>query len=305
MVSLVRVSEPNPRRLLLVHAHPDDEVTTTGITMARHAARGDQVTLVTCTLGEEGEIVSDRLKHLHDEGTLAAHRITELQAAMEALGVTDFLRLGGDHRYRDSGMRYGENGEVRPADTLHDDCFWRADLREAADELVPVIRDRRPEVLITYDQYGNYGHPDHIQAHRVAMYAAQLAGIPTYRRDLGEAWVTPRLLWSTISETWFRHGLRVMRDAGHAEEGFGDLDPDGPMPPMVKPDEDIAVIVHDPSLVDRKLAAFRAHESQIASDGWFFRMGDVVGEDAWSREWFVLAGGTPLPPGADDVFAGL
>lgn len=292
-------------RLLLVHAHPDDEVTTTGLTMARHAAAGDQVTLVTCTLGEEGEIVVDHLKHLAEDGGLAQHRVGELTRAMAALGVTDFLRLGGDGRYRDSGMRYGEHGEVLPADTLHDDCFWRADLLQAADELVPVIRDRRPEVLITYDQYGNYGHPDHIQAHRVAMYAAQLAAVPTYRPDLGAAWATPRILWSTIAESWFREGLRRMRDAGHVEEGFGDLDPEGPMPPMVTPDADIAVAVDAPELVDRKLAAFRAHESQIAADGWFFAMSDLVGVDAWAHEWFILAAGVPVPEGATDVFAGL
>ncbi|GAB3698765.1 N-acetyl-1-D-myo-inositol-2-amino-2-deoxy-alpha-D -glucopyranoside deacetylase [Mariniluteicoccus flavus] len=289
---------------MLVHAHPDDEVTTTGLTMARHAAAGDQVTLVTCTLGEEGEIVADHLSHIGEEGRLAEHRITELAQAMEELGVTDYLRLGGDHRFRDSGMRYGENGEVLPADTLHDDCFWRADLLAAANELVPLIRDRRPEVLITYDEFGNYGHPDHIMAHRVTMYAAQLAAVPAYRHDLGEAWQVPRILWSTTAESWFRHGVRVMRDAG-LTEGFGEMDPDGPMPPMVKADADVAITVHAPELMDRKLAAFRAHASQIATDGWFFKMADLVGVDAWSREWFVLAAGAPVPDGADDVFAGL
>lgn len=289
---------------MLVHAHPDDEVTTTGLTMARHAARGDRVTLVTCTLGEEGEIVVDHLKHLHDDGGLSHHRITELEKAMAELGVTDFLRLGGDHKYRDSGMRYGENGEVLPADTLHDDCFWRADLLAAANDLVPVIRDRRPEVVITYDQYGNYGHPDHIQAHRVAMYAVQLAGVAAYRPDLGAAWATPRVLWSTVAESWFRQGLRLLRDAGQADE-FGGLDPDGPMPPMVHGDSEIGVTVHDPTLVERKMAAFRAHESQIAPDGWFFKMADLVGTDAWATEWFVQAGGVPLPEGATDIFAGL
>lgn len=295
----------SPRRLLLVHAHPDDEVTTTGLTMARHAAAGDQVTLVTCTLGEEGEIVAPHLQHIGDEGRLAEHRIGELTRAMAELGVTDFLRLGGDHRYRDSGMRYGENGEVLPADTLHDDCFWRADLLEAADLLVPVIRDRRPEVLITYDQYGNYGHPDHIQAHRVAMYAAQLAAVPGYRPELGPDWQIRRILWSTMSEQWFRAGLRAMRDAGLGDQGMAQLDPDGPLPPMVVGADRIAVEVHAPEFTEAKLAAFRAHESQIAADGWFFQMADVMGADAWSREWFMLAAGTPLPEGADDVFAGL
>ena len=90
-------------------------------------------------------------------------------------------------------------------DVLREGIFWTADLLEAANELVPVIRDRRPQVLVTYDEIGNYGHPDHIQAHRVAMYATQLAGVPSYRRDLGEPWTVARVFWSTMSKS---------RDAG-------------------------------------------------------------------------------------------
>ncbi|WP_229119069.1 N-acetyl-1-D-myo-inositol-2-amino-2-deoxy-alpha-D-glucopyranoside deacetylase [Enemella evansiae] len=296
---------PEPHRLLLVHAHPDDEVTTTGVTMARAVADGAQVTLVTCTLGEEGEIVVDDLKYLgaDRDGGLGEYRIGELNAALGALGVTDSLRLGHDGKYRDSGMATDDQGRVVPVDLVHDEAFWRADLREAATDLVPVIRDRRPEVLITYDDYGNYGHPDHIQAHRVAMYAAQLAAIPAYRPDLGEAWQVRRILWTTMSESWMREGLRQMRAAGDTES-WGGMDPEGPMPPMVRPDDQIALTVSAPELVDRKLDAFRAHRTQISFDSPFFQMAETYPQ-AWANEWFVHAGGEALPAGATDIFAGL
>ena len=159
------------RRLLLVHAHPDDESIGTGATMARYAAEGAQVTLVTCTLGELGEIIPPSLSYLAegDGGRLGEYRIGELNAACAELGVTDHRFLGGPGRWRDSGMM-GTAGNDDPR------CFWRADVDEAADALLGVIREVRPQVLVTYDANGFYGHPDHIQAHRVAMRAFQQAG---------------------------------------------------------------------------------------------------------------------------------
>ena len=176
------------RRLMLVHAHPDDETINNGVTMAKYSSEGAAVCLVTCTLGEEGEVLVEDLAHLAPDQNddLGLHRVGELKLAMEILGVTDYLRLGGDGRFRDSGMAYAPDGRAIARDVLREGIFWTTDLLEAANELVPVIRDRRPQVLITYNEIGNYGHPDHIQAHRVAMYATQLAGVPSYRRDLGE-----------------------------------------------------------------------------------------------------------------------
>jgi N-acetyl-1-D-myo-inositol-2-amino-2-deoxy-alpha-D-glucopyranoside deacetylase len=159
------------RRLLLVHAHPDDESIGTGATMARYAAEGAQVTLVTCTLGELGEIIPPDLAHLgaDAEDRLGPYRIGELDAACAALGVTDYRFLGGPGRWRDSGMM-GTEGNDDPR------CFWRADLDQAAGALLGVIREVRPQVLVSYDANGFYGHPDHIQAHRVAWRAFQQAG---------------------------------------------------------------------------------------------------------------------------------
>ena len=304
----VTESEPD-RRLMLVHAHPDDETIVDGATMAKYVAEGAAVCLVTCTLGEEGEVLVEDLAHLAPDQTddLGAHRLGELKLAMEILGVTDFIRLGGDGRYRDSGMAYDDEGRAIPRDVLREGIFWTADLLEAANELVPVIRDRRPQVLITYNEIGNYGHPDHIQAHRVAMYATQLAGVPSYRRDLGEPWMVARVYWSTMSKSEIFAGIQALRDAGDTET-FKELDPDGPLSSMMSDDADIAVEMDGRPWVAQKLAAMRAYATQITADGPFFAGADVLGDDRWAREYYRLASGVPLPAGdgwADDLFAGL
>ena len=140
--------------------------------MAKYVSEGVGVTLVTCTLGEEGEVLLPELSHLasDQDDALGAHRREELAAAMSVLGITDWRLLGGPGRFRDSGM-IGTPANERP------DCFWRTDLLTAAIELVAVLREVRPQVVVTYDDFGGYGHPDHIQAHRVTHYAVALAVI--------------------------------------------------------------------------------------------------------------------------------
>ena len=162
--------------LLLVHAHPDDESIETGATMARYAAAGVPVTLVTCTLGELGEVIPADLAYLAAGrgDLLGKYRIGELEAACAALGVRDHRFLGGPGRWRDSGMM-GLPSNDDPG------CFWQADLDEAVLGLVAIIREVRPRVMVSYDDRGFYGHPDHIQAHRVAWRAFQLAGDPGLR----------------------------------------------------------------------------------------------------------------------------
>jgi N-acetyl-1-D-myo-inositol-2-amino-2-deoxy-alpha-D-glucopyranoside deacetylase len=301
-------SEP-ARRLMLVHAHPDDETIMDGVTMAKYVAEGAAVCLVTCTLGEEGEVLLDDLAHLSAEqgDDLGSHRFGKLKLAMEILGVTDFIRLGGDGRFRDSGMAYDAEGRAIPRDVLREDTLWTADLLEAANELVPVIRDRRPQVLITYDEIGNYGHPDHIQAHRVAMYATQLAGVASYRRDLGEPWTVARVFWSTLSKSRMMAGIQALRDAGDFET-FQGFDPDGPLSSLLSDDADIAVEIDGRPWVSLKISAMRAHATQITPDGPFFAGGEAVGEDRWASEYYRLAVGVPLPGcegWVDDLFAGL
>jgi N-acetyl-1-D-myo-inositol-2-amino-2-deoxy-alpha-D-glucopyranoside deacetylase len=299
-------------RLLLVHAHPDDETIQNGATMAKYAAEGRGVTLVTCTAGEMGEILVPELEHLaaDREDRLGEHRRGELDAALKELGVTDHRYLGGFGTYRDSGMQWHEDGYAIPADTgpdSHPNTFWHADLTEAADHLVPIIREVRPQVLITYDQFGNYGHPDHIQAHRVAMYAAQLAAVPSYRKDLGEPWDIPKIYWSAMSESRMREGLRRLRDAGQ-QTTFDGIDPEGPLP-MTTPDEDIAAVVDGNDYVEAKLAAMRAHATQIETDGPFFALSNNLGNQVWGLEFYRIAKGVRGPVGDDgletDLFAGL
>ena len=298
---------------MLVHAHPDDETIANGATMARHAAEGGLVTLVTCTLGEEGEVLVPELEHLgaeHDDA-LAPQRLRELTDAMGLLGVTDFVRLGGDGRYRDSGMAYDDKGRAIARDVLRDGIFWTADLLEAANHLVALVRDRRPQVLVAYNEIGGYGHPDHVQAHRVATYGTLLAGVPSYRTDLGEPWTVDRVVWSTMSATRMREAVAQLRAAGDTETFAGFEDADGDVP-MVSVDADIAAVVDGSAYVAQKLDAMRAHATQIRPDGTFFAGGKMSVDAMWSHEFYRFASGVPFPTGpdgapvwAEDLFAGL
>ena len=277
--------------------------------MAMYVAEGRGVTLVTCTAGEMGEILVPELEHLasdRDDG-LGEHRRGELDAAMAALGVDDHRFLGGFGAYRDSGMKWHEDGHAIAADDIHDNAFWRADLNEAADHLVRVIREVRPQVLVTYDQFGGYGHPDHIQAHRVAMYATQLAAVTSYKKEFGEPWDIAKIYWGAMSETKMRESLRTIREGGDTES-FKGMDPDGDMGPFVTPDDQLAARVDGTAFIDSKMAALAAHRSQIAQDGFFFS-GAESGHAFWGEEFYRLAKGRPGPVGDDgleaDLFAGL
>jgi N-acetyl-1-D-myo-inositol-2-amino-2-deoxy-alpha-D-glucopyranoside deacetylase len=296
--------------LLLVHAHPDDESINNGATMAKYAARGTRVTLVTCTLGEEGEVLVPELAHLaaDNDDALGPHRKTELDQAMKELGITDHRFLGGEGTYRDTGMAWHEEGHAVPGEVVKDDTFWRADLTEAANHLVEVIREVRPQVLVTYDQFGNYGHPDHIQAHRVAMYAAQLAAVPSYRLDLGQPWDIAKIYWVAMSESRMREGLRRLRDSGDTGT-FEGMDPDGPLPPFITPDELISCTVDGSDFAEAKMRAMKAHATQIEVDGPFFALSNNLGSWIWGTESYRIAKGTPGPVNdagvEEDLFAGL
>ena len=303
------MSDTPAQRLLLVHAHPDDESIGTGATMAAYVERGDGVTLVTCTSGEMGEILVPEWTHMaaDQDDTLGEHRRGELATAMKELGVTDHRFLGGPGRFRDSGMKWHEKGYAIAADDTHENAFAKADLTEAADLLVEVIREVRPQVLVTYDQFGNYGHPDHIQAHRVATYAAALAAVPSYRLDLGEPHDIAKIYWTAISESRMRASLRELRAKGDTET-FNGMDPDGDLGGFVTADELLTARVDGSAFVDRKMSALASHRSQVETNGFFFS-GAESGHAFWGEEFFRLAKGTPGPVGDDgletDLFAGL
>ncbi len=244
------------RRLLLVHAHPDDESIGTGATMARYAAEGAQVTLVTCTLGELGEIIPPSLAHLADGdpgggARLGDYRVGELASACAELGVTDHRFLGGPGRWRDSGMM-GTEGNDDPR------CFWRADLDQAADALLDVIREVRPQVLVTYDANGFYGHPDHIQAHRVAWRAFEQGGA---------------------------YGLTRFYATAPPDSG------------------QVTTEIDATAYLGRKLAAMRAHVTQITVDAPFFALSNQIRHEALGVEYYTLLAGPqgPVGPGGRET----
>ncbi len=275
------------RRLLLVHAHPDDETIGTGATMAKYASEGALVTLVTCTLGEEGEIVVPGLAHLavDKDDVLGQHRIEELATAMEALRVTDHRFLGGAGRWRDSGMM-GVPANERP------DCFWQADFNEAVDALVAIIREVRPQVVVTYDANGGYGHPDHIQAHRVTVAAVDRAARAGDTPATGEPWDVAKLYWTTIPNSYLQMAIDAMRESGNdlfdGVESAEDL-------PFGVPDDQVTTEIDATNHLDAKMAAMRAHASQISVDGPFFALSNKLGQKAWGYEHFMLSRGLRGP----------
>ena len=282
-----QVAPPN-RRLLLVHAHPDDETIGSGATMAKYVASGAQVTLVTCTLGEEGEILIPELSHLAADQSdeLGKHRITELAAAMAELGVTDWHLLGGPGAYRDSGM-------VGTPPNDRADCFWRSDVLEAAKHLVKIIRQKRPQVLVTYDDFGGYGHPDHIQAHRVATYARDLAAAPSFAPELGSPWHIQKVYWTAFPVSVMRAGIEMLKAAGE-DTGFAAQDPDEI--PFACPDEFVTTAIDGAEFSDQKLRALQAHATQISTEEGFFALSNNLGSQVMGTEYYRLVAGEIAGP---------
>jgi len=282
------------RRLLLVHAHPDDESVGTGATMAHYAALGAHVTLVTCTLGEEGEIHVPELALLApaEADQLGGYRIAELRAACAALGVTDYRFLGGAGRYRDSGMMGLDTNR-------HPRAFWQADLDEAAGYLVEVMRQVRPQVMITYDDNGFYGHPDHIQAHRVAMRAAELAD----REGLGPE----KIYWTAVPRSVMEAGMAAFQES--SDNPFAGLESIDELP-FGTPDEQITACIDATDHQDAKLAALRAHATQIPADNWMLSVASNFGREFMGIEFYSLAAGRRGPGDGprgweSDLFAGI
>ena len=282
------------KRLLLVHAHPDDETINNGVTMAKYAALGAQVTLVTCTRGEEGEVLVNELANLASDkdDKLGEHREIELKDAMDELGIKDFRFLGApSKKWRDSGMM------GTPAND-RDDVFWQADLDEASNELLKIILEIKPQVLITYDEFGGYGHPDHIKAHRVAMRAAELAA--------NQGWQVNKIYWNTMPRSVIQMGIEKMKEVGSdffGAESADDL-------PFAKPDELVSTVVNAPEYVPAKLAAMKAHATQISVDGPFFALSNNLGLSVWGDEYYTLVKGEKSAPfdanGRElDIFAGI
>lgn len=265
-------------RLLFVHAHPDDETLTTGATIAHYVARGAEVRVITCTLGEEGEVIGERWAHLAvgEADQLGGYRVAELTAALTALGLGEPEYLGGAGRWRDSGMA--------GTPPRHHQRFIDADPREAVGALGVVIGELRPHVVVTYDPQGGYGHPDHIHAYRVTTAAIEQAA--------GEGWTVPKVYWAVTAKSAIAQGLAAMTDVPAEwarvtvdELGFG------------FPDEQIDAVIDAPDALPAKLAAMRAHATQItvAPNGESFALSNNIALPVGAVEHYVLAAGVAGP----------
>jgi N-acetyl-1-D-myo-inositol-2-amino-2-deoxy-alpha-D-glucopyranoside deacetylase len=266
-------------RLLFVHAHPDDETLTTGATIAHYAARGARVRVVTCTLGEEGEVIGDRWAQLAvgQADQLGGFRIGELTEALKALGIGEPIFLGGAGRWRDSGM------EGTPP--RHRQRFVDADPQEAVGALVAIIRELRPHVVVTYDPQGGYGHPDHIHTHDVTTAAVAASAGADYP---GEPWTVPKLYWAVVAKSALAAGLDALADVppDWIRVTAGDL-------PFGYPDDEIDAVIEVDEQLPAKVAALRAHATQVtvASDGRSFALSNNIVLPIGAVEHYILAEG--------------
>lgn len=251
--------------LVCFHAHPDDEAITTGGSIARAAAEGHRVVLVIATDGDHGEVPDD----LADGETLVDRRRVEAERSAEVLGVHRLVWLG----YRDSGMTGWEQND-------HHESFWQTPVDEAAARLASVLRDEQADVLTTYDWHGNYGHPDHIQVHRVGHRAAEMAG-------------TPAVFEATMNRDLF---VRMMREmAASAPEGTfpDDFDPEGPADdgnPFGMSEAELTHAVDVADFVHLKRESIKAHASQVSDASFFLQMPDEAFRMSFGTEWFIKKG---------------
>ncbi|MFI6031242.1 N-acetyl-1-D-myo-inositol-2-amino-2-deoxy-alpha-D-glucopyranoside deacetylase [Amycolatopsis magusensis] len=268
--------------MLLVHAHPDDETLTTGGTIARYAADGTEVTVVTCTLGEEGEIIPPELAQLGSWAgdQLGGYRSGELAAACAALGVSRHHYLGGIGRWRDSGMAGTPSAE-------HPRAFVRGLIEEQAAQLRTLLDEVRPQVVVSYDDFGGYGHPDHIRAHEVTM--AAVTGAES----------VVRVFHTVASAGDTSRGLALLRN----REGVPFRVPaDSELP--ATPDEVITTRVDVSGQLAKKVTALRAHATQVHVGEGVFALSNNIAQPLATTECFVLAAGDG-EGAATDLFGGL
>jgi N-acetyl-1-D-myo-inositol-2-amino-2-deoxy-alpha-D-glucopyranoside deacetylase len=274
-------------RLLFVHAHPDDESINNGATIAHYVALGAQVRVVTCTLGEEGEVIGERWAELAVDRAdqLGGYRVGELTEALRALGVSEPIYLGGAGRWRDSGMEGTAPGGRRR--------FVDADERETVGALVAIIREQRPHVVVTYDPKGGYGHPDHVHAYAVTTAAVAAAGSGAGDYP-GEPWTVPKFYWTVLAKSAFK--------AAYDALDGDDFRPEWTMPPPVDDipfgysDGDIdAVVEGGPDVHAAKVAALAAHATQVVvgPTGRVCALSNNMAMPILGHEHYVLAVGSP------------
>lgn len=263
-------------RLLFVHAHPDDETLATGVAILHHALRGDDVHVLTCTLGEEGEVIPPELRHLEGAAgdPLADHRRGELVGAVSVLGVTHHYlgaaTEGGRPAYRDSGM-------VGSAAFEHPRAFAGADFLEVAELMRSSIAQIAPDVVVTYDSEGGYGHPDHIRVHDAV------------RAALAENPSAPTLFVALIPQSWAVEDRVWLAEHVPTEAGYAVPAPSDPFAPSVVEDVLVTHEVNDPAVVERQQDALRHHATQVVvGQGWFALSNDIAARLAGREGYAVL-----------------
>jgi mycothiol conjugate amidase Mca len=281
---------PDRLSLMTVHAHPDDEAIGTGGILARYSDERLQTVLVTCTGGEVGEIADPALAAPEN---LAEIRERELRAACEILGVRQLYLLG----YRDSGM-------AGTPDNDHPESFNKANLDEATGKLVGLVRRERPQVLVTYDDNGFYGHPEHINANRIAVAAFEAAGDAARYPDAGPPWQPLKLYYTAIPRSGIETFARLMREAG-VEPPFEET-PEGVEPEFGTPDELVTTYVDVSAQLERKRRALLAHATQMGPETFFMKIPEPIFNVIFGLETFQLVKSlVPVPEQEDDLFAGL
>lgn len=279
--------------LMAVHAHPDDECITTGGVLAAAAAAGHRTAVVTCTGGELGQVVGEGMVEAEVRPRLAAVRRQELAAALALLGAGAPRTLG----YRDSGM-LGTDGnyDVR--------SFWRAHFDEAVGAVVAEIRSFRPDVLVSYDAFGVYGHPDHVQTSRVAMAAVEAAAVGPLHPQAGPAWRVRKVYQSTVPRSFMAMANAALGARGMPSPFGDETDPSALA--IGTPDEHVTTTVDVRDHLATKLAALRAHRSQVGRDSFFLNLPADLEDLAFGVEWFVrVRSDVAVPDDEDDLFAGL
>lgn len=260
-------------RLLFVHAHPDDETLNNGATIAYYAAMGADVTVLTCTLGEEGEIIGDQWAHLGVDAAdqLGGYRIGELTAALAHLGVKQPRFLGGAGYWRDSGMA-GTSSRSRRR-------FIDGDIDIAIGQVVEVIAELRPHVVVTYDPDGGYGHPDHIHAHRITTEAVRL---------VADSWQVPKFYWTVVSASALRTGIAALSVSDALPECI--WPPDGLSFGFA--DEQITTVIDAPQYGAVKAAALAEHATQVTvgPTGRAFALSNKLLLPIMAQEHYVLTG---------------
>ncbi len=279
-------------RLMSIHAHADDETITMGGLLATCADRGIRTCNICCTDGKLATIVAADMPEETTRPHLAEIRQQELRAAMEILGVDEVQFLG----YGDSGMWGADTNQLPGA-------FWKADINEAVGRVVAHIRRFRPQVVVTYDAAGGYGHPDHIQTHRVALLAVEAALQKALYPEAGEPWRVQKLYYTAFPRSFFKKVADMAKAAG-MEPPFGVEDPDDL--PFLTPDEWVTTTVDVRNAVRRKRAALLAHHSQITRDWPMLAIPEDVNIEQFGTEAYQLVISRTLPRLPEtDLFAGI